>query len=139
MTDTNRSTLVKLGDTEFTVADRSEDVRGRRVLDQAGDEIGEMSALLIDDQEMKVRFLQVASGGFLGIGARHFLIPVDAVTRIDGDHVHVDQTRDRVAASPAYDPDLTYDDTYYGGVYGYYGYPPYWAPGYVYAGSPLYY
>lgn len=138
MTDANRGTLIKLGDTDFTVADPQEDIRGRNVIDRSGDEIGEVDALLIDDQEMKVRFLQVAAGGFLGIGERHFLIPIDAITRIDQDHVHVDQTRQDITGAPAYDPDLSYDEDYYSGLYGYYGYRPYWGLGYTYPGYPYY-
>lgn len=138
MTDLSRMRLVKLSDTDLTVADTSIDVRGRTVIDRAGDEIGEVDDLLIDEVESKVRMLRVASGGFLGIGERTFLIPVEAVTRIDAEHVHIDQTREHVAGSPAYDPDLAYDVDYYGGLYGYYGYTPYWAPGYVYPSYPYY-
>ncbi len=63
---------------------------------------------------------------------------MDAVTRIDDDHVHVDQTREHITGAPTYDPDLAYDQEYYGGLYGYYGYQPYWGPGYVYPGYPYY-
>ena len=59
-------------------------------------------------------------------------------SKIDDDHVHVDQTRERVAGSPAYDPDLAYEQDYYGGLSGYYGYAPYWGAGYVYPGYPYY-
>jgi len=130
--------LVKLGDTDLTVADPAEDVRGRRVADRNGDEIGTVDALMTDERENRVRFLRVGAGGFLGLGERKFLIPVDAVTRVDRDHVHVDQTRERVVGSPAYDPDLTYDDVYYDDLYGYYGYAPFWGPGYVYPTYPYY-
>jgi len=130
--------LVKLGDTELTVADPREDIRGRTVVDKAGEEIGRVDALLIDDQEQKVRFLQVASGGFLGLGERTFLLPVDAIVRIDNDRVFVDQTRERIAGAPPYDPSLAADPGHYGDVYGYYGYPPFWAPGYAYPAYPHY-
>jgi sporulation protein YlmC with PRC-barrel domain len=133
-----RGKLVKLDDTDLTVADSAEDVRGRRVLDKNGQEIGKVDALMIDDQEAKVRSLQVGSGGFLGMGKDKTLIPVDAVRRVDEDHVHIDETRERVAGAPPYDPALTYDQSYWGGLYGYYGYGPYWAPGYVYPRYPFY-
>lgn len=138
-TDTQRAGLVKLGDTDLTVADPAEDIRGRMVLDRAGDEIGKVDALFIDDQETKVRFLEVSSGGFLGIGSDKVLIPVDAITRID-EHVHIDQTRQHVAGAPKYDPSLAadYDTDYWGGAYGYYGYTPYWGPGYIYPAYPFY-
>jgi sporulation protein YlmC with PRC-barrel domain len=133
---TQPRSLVKLGDTDMTVADPAEDVRGRAVIDRDGQEIGTVDALLIDDRESKVRFLQVGSGGFLGLGEQKVLIPVSRL--VDPDHVHVDQTRDRVAEAPRYDPDLTYETDYWDGLYGYYGYTPYWAPTYAYPAYPYY-
>ena len=132
--------MIKLRDSGLGFADPKEDIRGRKVLDKNGETIGEVDALFVDEQENKVRFLRVASGGFLGIGREHSLIPVDAITRIDDKHVHLDQTRDKVAGAPAYDPDLTAErhDDYWGGVYGYYGYGPYWGPGYMYPRYPYY-
>ena len=138
VTDVATGALVKLGDTDLTVANEAEDIRGRTVVDRNGEELGHVDALLIDDRESKVRFLRIASGGILGIGETTFLLPVDAVTQITADRVVVDQTRERVAKAPTYDPELTYDREYYGGLYGYYGYGPYWAPGYVYPTYPLY-
>lgn len=60
--------LLKLGDTGKTVADKSEDIRGYSVRTASGKEIGEIDELLVDAAAEKVRFLIVASGGFLGIG-----------------------------------------------------------------------
>lgn len=131
--------LVSLSDTDLTVSNPEEDVRGRKVLDRVGEELGEVDDLLLDEQDSKVRFLRIASGGFLGIGEDHSVIPIDAITRIDEDHVHLDQTREKVAGAPRYDPTLALEDSgYWGGVYGYYGYAPYWGPGYVYPGYPFY-
>ncbi len=138
MNTTKRATLVKLGDSDMTVADPAEDVRGRTLLDREGDEIGKIEALLVDEQERKVRFLEVGSGGFLGLGGETRLVPVDAVTRVGEAAVQVDQTRDHVHGAPAYDPDLVDEDAYYGAIYDYYGYPPYWAGGYAYAAYPYY-
>ncbi len=140
MANANTATLHKLSDANLTVADPEEDVRGRKVLDRQGDEIGEVDDLMIDDREAKVRFMRVASGGFLGLGETKFMIPIDAVTRITDDTVHIDQTREHVAGAPRYDPDLVEDvaraDPYWTSTYGYYGYAPYWAPGYVYPPYP---
>ena len=135
--DPAHATLIKLSDTEWTVADRAEDIRGRRVLDPEGEEVGEVDDLLIDDREKKVRFLQVASGGFLGLGATNFLLPVDAITRISDEAVYIDQRRERIAGAPRYDPDLV-DQRYLSDLYGHYGYVPYGAATYVYPPYPLY-
>lgn len=139
MTDSDRSgTLVLLSDTDLTVSDPAEDVRGRKVLDRNREEIGEVDDLLLDQEENKVRFLRVGHGGFLGIGEDHFLVPVDAVTRIDEDHVHIDREKARLGDVPGYSPDLTYDTGYYNNVYGYWGYGPYWSSGYAYPRYPFY-
>ncbi len=130
--------LVKLSDAGMTVADPSEDIRGRKIMDQDGEEVGDVDDLLMDEHEMKVRFIRVATGGFLGIGETKFLIPVDAIARMDQDHVFINQSRERIAGAPQYDPDLTYDVQYYGGLYGHYGYAPYWGAGYMYPGYPYY-
>jgi hypothetical protein len=87
--------------------------------------------LLLDDQEHKVRFLEVASGGFLGLGVTKLLLPVEAITRIMNDTVYINQSRERVAGAPRYDPTLV-DKRYVSDLYGHYGYPPYWGAGYIY-------
>jgi sporulation protein YlmC with PRC-barrel domain len=132
-----KAALVKLSDTNLTLASRAEDIRGRDVLDTAGEEIGKVDDLLIDEQEQKVRFLQVSSGGFLGLGATKFLIPVDAIMRMTEDAVYISQARERLAGAPRYDPSLV-DERYLSDVYGYYGYSPYWGPDYRYPGYPYY-
>ncbi len=137
MTIDARANVYKLSDSDLTVADPAEDIRGRAIVDRAGEEIGKVEDLLIDDREAKVRFLLAGSGGFLGIGETKFMIPVDAITRIADDTVYINQTRERVAGGPRYDPELA-DETYFNDVYGYYGYSPYWAPGYAYPAYPYY-
>jgi hypothetical protein len=47
------------------------------------------------------------AGGFLEIGDRHVLLPVDAITRVGKRDVLVNQTRERITGSPAYDPKLS--------------------------------
>jgi len=137
MTTSPTATLEKLSDANLTVADPNEDIRGRKVLDKNGDEVGTVDDLLIDDRERKVRLLEVASGGFLGLGATKVLIPVEAITTID-EQVHINHTREHVARAPRYDPDLVQDQHYLGGVYGYYGYGPFWGAGYGYPMFPYY-
>ncbi len=137
MTTSAKRTLVALKDSQLTTSDRKEDIRSRKVVDAAGEDIGEIDDLVIDDQENKVRFLRVASGGFLGMGKDNVLIPVEAISKIGDDVVQVDQTRERIAGAPNYNPELV-DDLYYDGLYGYYGFQPYWTAGYIYPPYPQY-
>lgn len=132
------ATLEKLSDAHLTVQDPNEDIRGRKVLDKNGDDVGTVQDLLIDGQEHKVRLMQVGSGGFLGIGETTVLIPIDAITRIADNAVHINQTREHVIRAPAYDPALTNDQQYWGNIYGYYGYGPFWDMGYTYPGYPYF-
>jgi CBS domain-containing protein/sporulation protein YlmC with PRC-barrel domain len=103
----------------------------------AGEDLGKVDDLFIDEREQKVRFLEVASGGFLGLGATKFLLPVDAITRITDDAVYINQSRERVAGAPHYDPTLV-EERYMSDVYSHYGYPPYWGPNYRYPPYPYY-
>lgn len=134
--------LRRLSDTKLKVADPAADIRDRQVIDRDGEEIGEVEDLLIDEHDRRVRFLEVTSGGFLGIGQTQFLLPVDAITRITDDTVYVNQTRHHIAGAPPYDPDLIHRDvgekSYYGDVYRYYDYDPYWGADYKYPPYPYY-
>jgi hypothetical protein len=138
MTSTERSKLVRLQDTDKTIAATDSDIRGHRVLDKDGNDLGKVDALLIDEREEKVRFFEVATGGFLGIGKSKSFIPVDAITHIDDKDVHLNLLTDNVAGSPAYDPDLVEDSVFFHDTYGYYGFLPYWGMGYVYPPYPYY-
>ncbi|MQM26876.1 PRC-barrel domain-containing protein [Glycomyces albidus] len=132
------TTLVRLGDSDLTVANEAEDVRGHKVIDRSGEETGTVDGLLIDESERKARFLEIGSGGFLGMGKKQVLVPVDAVTRVDDDNVYIDKDRQLVASGPEYDPELMPepDRPYFENLYGYYGYAPHWGAGYVYPRYP---
>ncbi len=85
MTTQDNVTLSKLSDTGQTVSNAADDIRGRKVKDKDGNDLGKVDDLLIDDQERKVRFLRVEHGGFLGVGETKSFIPVDAITKITDD------------------------------------------------------
>ncbi|MDG4782267.1 PRC-barrel domain-containing protein [Micromonospora sp. WMMD961] len=120
--------LVKLSDSGQTIADVEQDVRGRRVLDADGDDLGKVDDLLIDRDEHKVRFLRVEHGGILGIGATATFLPVEAVRDVGDDTVRVDLTREKIEQAPTYDPEVVEEAGYYEDVYWYYGYAPFFSP-----------
>jgi sporulation protein YlmC with PRC-barrel domain len=100
------SAFEKLGDTPLTLAQPDQDIRGRTVRDPKGDEVGRVSALFVDRHERKVRMLEIEAGGFLGLGARHFVMPVESVTSISPDDVFVSASLALIVHSPVYDPQL---------------------------------
>ena len=116
-------TLTRLRDEDKTVSSSDVDIRGRMVKDREGLELGKIEGLMVDDVAGKVRFMEVASGGFLGFGESKSFIPIEAITRITADDVYISHTREHVASAPRYDPDLVAEDAhYFFGLYPYYGY-----------------
>jgi hypothetical protein len=93
--------------------------------DKDGHDLGTIEGLLVDEADRKVRFMEVGSGGFLGLGESKSLIPVDAITRMTRDAVHIGHTREHVAGAPRYDPELVETRLdYFFNLYPYYGYRP---------------
>jgi sporulation protein YlmC with PRC-barrel domain len=132
----SQGVLRPLSESGRTVADPEADVRGRTVVDRSGEEVGRVDDLVVDDREERVRFLRVAEGGFLGLGAAHYLVPVDAVVSVDPEGVRIDRDRGGMGNVPAYDPELADRQDYYEGVYGWWGAAPFWGGGYVYPPFP---
>lgn len=122
-------TMIRLSDTDRTIPDPDEDIRGRKVVDRGGEQLGKVVDLLVDDDAMRARFLVVEHGGILGIGSTQSFIPVESVAGIDGDEVRVNTDADAVAGAPGYDPQIAIHPKYYEDVYGYYGVTPYWTVG----------
>lgn len=114
--------LSRLHDIDRTVSASDEDIRGRMVKDKDGRDIGRIEHLLIDAGQ-KIRFMEVGSGGFLGLGETKSFIPVEAITRITADEVYISPSSEHVAGAPRYEPDLVANDPgYLLDLYPYYGY-----------------
>ncbi|MFE7900616.1 PRC-barrel domain-containing protein [Streptomyces sp. NPDC057424] len=128
--------LTKISESRQAITAADEDVRGRKVTDRSGNELGKVGDLLVDEEERRVRFLLVEHGGFLGIGEKKSYIPVDAVADVTEDRVRIDRTRDQVVDAPEYDPELVDRTEFYDRVYQHYGYAPFWGSGYVYPPFP---
>jgi hypothetical protein len=124
--------LVTLEFSDLRLPDDDQDIRGRTVVDANGEEIGRVDGLLVDELERRVRFIRIAAGGVLGFGENHSFVPVDAISGVGRDEVRADRTGERIGAGPGYDPQLIIDEGWLGDAYGYYGYTPYWMPGYIY-------
>ena len=93
--------LVRLGDSSFVPVNPEDDLRGKDVYDPHGQRMGRVEDLYVDRQEREVRFLEVGAGGFLGIGERRYLVPVEAVTKVSEDQVIVEPDRTEKADGPA--------------------------------------
>jgi sporulation protein YlmC with PRC-barrel domain len=93
------------------------------IYDRDGEKIGTVKDLYVDTEDEDVRFLDVGSGGFLGIGEKHFMVPMEAVTDTSGGGVTIEHSREKVEGSPELDTKGVPEDAYLQEVYDYYGYP----------------
>jgi sporulation protein YlmC with PRC-barrel domain len=97
-------------------------------MDVNGEQIGSVEDLYLDTREeglvRAVRFLDVSAGGFLGMGKKHFLVPVEEVSRGVGeeDRVIVSQHRDKVVGSPDFEAEEVPNEDFQRAIRAYYGY-----------------
>jgi sporulation protein YlmC with PRC-barrel domain len=101
------SNLTKLSETDLPLEESWQDMRGLDVYDITDEQIGSVQDLYVDREARQPRYLVVSAGGFLGLGKKHFLVPVEEVSRDVGeDRVTVTQPREKVVNSPEFDPDV---------------------------------
>ena len=93
--------LVRLGDSDFVSANPEDDLRGKAVYDAEGQRIGGVEDLYIDRHQRQVRFLEVGTGGFLGIGKKRFLVQVEAVMQIAENQITIEPGRTERVDRPA--------------------------------------
>ena len=117
-----RSNLTKLSEADLPLEEPWQDIRGLEVYDVNGEQIGSVEDLYVDRDSRLPRFLEVSAGGLLGIGKKHFLIPIEEVSRdMDEDRVTVIQPRDKVVESADFDPDDVSNPDVQRAIRAYYG------------------
>src|ERR687890_2296385 len=100
-----RSNLTKLSETELPLEEPWQDMRGLEVYDIQDDQIGSVQDLYVDREVRLPSYLVVSAGGFLGIGKKHFLVPVEEVSRgVGEERVTIMVPRMKVLNSPEFDP-----------------------------------
>lgn len=79
--------LVKLGSTDLTPENPTHHARSHKVHSSSGEEIATVEDLYVNEDEHKVRFLDVGAGGFLGLGKKHHLALVGIISEVTEDRV----------------------------------------------------
>ena len=83
---------------------RAADMIGRSVQGSDGKPLGKVKDAVVDAASGKIQRLVIASGGFLGLGAKNVALDFDRVeVRPEGGIVAKDVTRKDVEAMPRYD------------------------------------
>ena len=109
--------LVKLDDFEGELDEHWQDVRGRKVIDKNGDDVGTVEELYIWEGPSTVHLITVSGD------ERSFLIPVHTVTNVDEEAVKLETSRDKVMDSPEFESDDVPDPDTRRAAFDYYGYP----------------
>lgn len=85
----------------------AEELTGTTIVDGAGDSVGEVSDVVLDQAQVSALIVDV--GGFLGMGTHTVAIPFDGVAIVRNvdtgnvDHVQTSLTREELEALPAHD------------------------------------
>src|SRR5918992_5561797 len=114
--------LIKLRDSELPRDATAKALLDTDVYDRDGEKIGTVKDLYVDTEDEDVRFLEVGAGGFMGLGEKHFMVPMEAVTDTIGGAVTIEQSHEKVEGSPQLDTKGVPEDAYQQEVYDYYGY-----------------
>ena len=102
-----RSPLIKLSELDVPLEESWQDIRDLDVYDAAGEQIGSVEDLYVDRETRLPSYLVVSAGGFLGVGKKHFLVPVEEVSRDVGEErVTVTVPKEKVLNSPEFDLDV---------------------------------
>jgi PRC-barrel domain len=77
------------------------ELRQRGVFDSGGNLIGQVQNIYVDDEGTS-RFVDVATGGFMGLGIKHHLVPIGAIVEEDpGSSITLSVDRQSVQSTPA--------------------------------------
>ena len=114
--------LVKLSESDLRLEERWQDIRELEVYDIGGEQVGRVEDLYVERDSRLPRFLDVSAGGFLGVGKKSFLVPIEEISRDLGEErVTINQDRDKVMNSPEFDPGEVPEVDLQRAIYAYYG------------------
>jgi len=77
------------------------ELRQKRVLDSGYQSIGQVENLYVDE-DMELHFVDVATSGFMGLGTKHHLVPVEAIVSEDAGSITLALDQQAVESAPAY-------------------------------------
>ena len=101
-----------------------------RVVDDAGNDVGDVADLMLDCETGRVVYLVVQVGAVLGIGGQHFALPWAVVAEVDDSGVRLRVGSERVQSAPpvelAFWPGMASDARWARAVHEHFGATPYW-------------
>jgi PRC-barrel domain protein len=98
------------------------ELRQSRVFDSGGQYAGDVANLYVDD-DRELRFVDVVTSGFLGLGKKHHLVPVEAITNVSPGQITLGVDQETVEGAPTFpNPQAGPDDELQRATREHYGY-----------------
>lgn len=105
----HRRQLKRSNDAAGALLTRASELIGANVVNAKNETVGEINDLMIDDADGNVRYAALSVGGFLGMGAKLFAVPISALTiTTDADgqmHVELPVTKESFKGIEGFDKD----------------------------------
>ena len=98
------------------------ELRQKNVLDSGSRELGEVANLYVDD-DRELHFVDVVTSGFLGLGKKHHLVPVEAISEEGPGTITLEVYQETVESAPTFpNPEVGPDEEYQRTIREHYGY-----------------
>lgn len=110
---------------------RGSQLIGADVENTQGEDLGDITDIVVNRADGSVVYAVLSAGGFLGIGEKYFAIPMEAFKSAadDEDKLILDIDKERLTNAPGFDksywPDMA-DEKWGAQIHAYYGISPYW-------------
>jgi hypothetical protein len=75
------------------------ELRQKNVLDSGSRQLGQVANLYVDD-DRELQFVDVTISGFLGLGKKHHLVPVEAIASEDPGSITLEVEQQSVESAP---------------------------------------
>ena len=99
------------------------ELRQKSVLDSGGSVVGTVANLYVDEDSLKLRFVDVLTSDFLGLERKHHLVPVEVVSEEDPGSITLRVNQESVESAPDFpNPHVVPDEEYQRTIREHYGY-----------------
>jgi sporulation protein YlmC with PRC-barrel domain len=105
-------------------------LNGDDVVNAQGENLGEITDIMLDVEGGRIAYAVLSFGGFLGMGDKLYAVPWQAL-ELDADNKRfiLNVEKDRLKQAPGFDKDhwpSMADPTFASQIYSFYGSEPYW-------------
>jgi hypothetical protein len=99
------------------------EIREKGVLDSEDRIVGTVANLYADEDSRQLRFVDVVTSGFMGLGRKHHLVPVEAVSEEGPGSITLGVDQETVESAPPFrNPHVVPDEEYQRTIREHYGF-----------------